>query len=37
MVEKEAIKDIIVTVTKATEATEVRKGLIIIIGLRSKK
>jgi len=38
IVEKEAVEDITVTVIKATEATEVQRGLIIIIiGLKSEK
>ena len=37
IVEKEAAEDIVVTVIKAIKATEVRRGLIITIKLRSKK
>jgi len=36
-VEKEAAEDIAVTATKATEATEVRRGPTTTIGLRSEK
>jgi len=36
-VEKEAVEDIAVTVIKVIEVIEVRKGLIITIGLKSEK
>jgi len=37
MVEKKAMEDITVTVIKVIKVTEVRRGLIIIIRLRSEK